>query len=149
MAKITSEPMRPGTLTLAQARKIVDAMVEYASVTKPGRGMAFAVVDEAGVLKYFARMEGATLNNRRMAENKAWTAIVWGRDTRGIKDMLKEAGQDIAWFGDVDRMTTIPGGNLLRAKEGYIIGAVGTSGRHEDIDEELALVGVKAYDPSL
>ena len=56
MNEITSEPVRPGSLTLEQARKIVDAMVEYATKTKPGRGMAFAVVDECGVLIYFAKM---------------------------------------------------------------------------------------------
>ena len=36
MSQISSEPVRPGSLTLEQARKIVDAMVEYTTVTKPG-----------------------------------------------------------------------------------------------------------------
>ena len=45
MTEIPGKPVRPGSLTLKQAQKIIDAMVEYATNTKPGRGMAFAVVE--------------------------------------------------------------------------------------------------------
>ena len=146
MSQISSEPVRPGGLTLEQARKIVDAMVEYTTVTKPGRGMAFAVVDECGVLIYFARVPQASLINRRMAEYKAWTAIAFKRDTRATRDLLAKMELKATDFCEPDRLTFIPGGNLIRTKEGYTVGAVGTSGRHYDEDEEVALVGVKAYE---
>jgi len=148
MSEIPSEPVRPGSLTLEQARKIVDAMVEYATTTKPGRGMAFAVVDECGVLMYFARVPQASLINRQMAEYKAWSAIAFKRDTRATRDLFVKLGLKAADFCEPDRLTLIPGGNLIRTKEGYTVGAVGTSGRHYDEDEELALVGVKAYEQS-
>jgi len=146
MSQMSSEPVRPGSLTLEQARKIVDAMVEYTTVTKPGRGMAFAVVDECGVLIYFARVPQASLINRRMAEYKAWTAIAFKRDTRATRDLLAKMELKAIDFCEPDRLTFIPGGNLIRTKEGYTVGAVGTSGRHYDEDEEVALVGVKAYE---
>ena len=146
MSQMSSEPVRPGSLTLEQARKIVDAMVEYTTVTKPGRGMAFAVVDECGVLIYFARVPQASLINRRMAEYKAWTAIAFKRDTRATRDLLAKMELKAIDFCEPDRLTLIPGGNLIRTKEGYTVGAVGTSGRHYDEDEEVALVGVKAYE---
>jgi len=148
MSEISGEPVRPGSLTLEQARKAVDAMVEYATETKPGRGMAFAVVDDCGVLMYFARMPQASLVNRQMAEYKAWSAIAFKRDTRATRDLLTKMGLKAADFCEPDRLTLIPGGNLIRTKEGYTVGAVGTSGRHEDEDEEVALVGVKAYQQS-
>jgi len=148
MSEIPSEPVRPGSLTLEQARKVVDAMVEYATKTKPGRGMAFAVVDECGVLMYLARMPQASLINRQMAEYKAWSAIAFKRDTRATRDLLAKLGLKATDFCEPDRLTLIPGGNLIRTKEGYTVGAVGTSGRHYDEDEELALVGVKAYEQS-
>lgn len=146
MAKveISSEHVCSGSLILKQARRIIDAMVEYAS-TKPGRPMAFAIVDAAGVLVYFVRMDGATPINRRMAENKAYTAIMFRRDTRATRDLLTNAGQKVADFGEPDRLTLIPGGNLIRLKDGCIVGAVGSSGRSEDEDEEVTLVGVRAY----
>ncbi len=146
MSQMSSEPVRPGSLTLEQARKIVDAMVEYTTVTKPGRGMAFAVVDECGVLIYFARVPQASLINRRMAEYKAWTAIAFKRDTRATRDLLAKMELKAIDFCEPDRLTFIPGGNLIRTKEGYTVGAVGTSGRHYDEDEEVALIGVKAYE---
>ena len=146
MSEIPSEPVRPGSLTLEQARKIVDAMVEYATTTKPGRSMAFAVVDECGVLMYLAKMPQASLINRQMAEYKAWSAIAFKRDTRATGDLLAKIGLKAIDFCEPDRLTLIPGGNLIRTKEGYLVGAVGTSGRHYDEDEELALVGVKAYE---
>jgi glc operon protein GlcG len=145
MVEISGEPVRPGSLTLEQARRVGDAMAEYATVTKPGRGMAFAVVDECGVLMYLARMPQASLINRRMAEHKAWSAIAFKRDTRATRDLLTKMGLKATDFCEPDRLTLIPGGNLLKTKEGYTVGAVGTSGRHEDEDEEVALVGVKAY----
>ncbi len=146
MNKIPGEPVRPGNITLEQARKMVDAMVEYATSTKPGRGMAFAVVDESGVLLYFARMPQASLINRQMAEKKAWSAIAFKRDTRATQDLFVKLGLGPSDFCEPDRLTLIPGGNLIRTKEGYTVGAVGTSGRHYDEDEELALVGVNAYE---
>lgn len=146
MSEIPSEPVRPGSLTLEQARKIVDAMVEYATVTKPGRGMAFAVVDECGVLMCFARMPQASLINRQMAEYKAWSAIAFRRDTRATRDLLAKMELKATDFCEPDRLTLIPGGNLIRTNEGYTVGAVGTSGRHYDEDEEVALAGVKAYE---
>lgn len=146
MSEISSEPVRPGCLTLEQARKIVDAMVEYTTVTKPGRGMAFAVVDECGVLMYFARTPQASLINRQMAEKKAWSVIAFKRDTRATGELFEKMRLNANDFCEPNRLTLIPGGNLIRTKEGYTVGAVGTSGRHYNEDEEVALVGVGAYE---
>ena len=81
-----------------------------------------------------------------MAEKKACTAIAFKRDTKATRDNLAKMGLKAADFCDPDSLTFIPGGNLIRTKEGYTVGAVGTSGRHYDEDEELALVGVNAYE---
>ena len=147
--EISEVPVRPGTLTWEQTSKIINAMIEYTTVTKPGRGMAFAVVDEAGVLMGFARMPGTTLNNRRTAENKAWTAIVFKRNTREMRDLLAKTGHTLSDYCEPDKLTVIPGGNLIRSKEGYVVGAIGVTGRPEDVDEEVAMVGVAAYDPTI
>jgi uncharacterized protein GlcG (DUF336 family) len=58
-----------------------------------------------------------------------------------------EDGRVVADFGD-PRFTTIPGGVCLRAPDGTVIGAIGTSGRHPNIDKitdlDVALAGAKA-----
>jgi len=114
--------------------------LEAARETKPGRPSSVAVVDNAGVLICFSRMDGASPITARMAVNKAYTAIQWQRDTREVQNMMKE-GRDISWFGDPDRQAPVPGGVLIKLSDGSIAGAVGTSGRKADEDEELALVG--------
>jgi glc operon protein GlcG len=129
------------SLGLEEAQRIVDAMLEYSSETKPGRPMSHAVVDSAGILIYFARMDGASAITRRMAENKAYTAIMWKRDTREVAELLKDRGRDIVFFGEPDRQAAVPGGVPIKLSDGSIAGAVGSSGRLADEDEEVALVG--------
>ena len=133
-------------MTLLAGKEILEAMFKFASETKPGRASSFAVVDRAGVLVAFMRMDGAAPLTARMAINKAYTAIDWGRDTKVVRETFftGEAKRDVAWFGE-PRHAPIPGGVLLKAKEGTIVGAVGSSGRTADEDEELAQVGAKAW----
>jgi glc operon protein GlcG len=140
--------IKTASLDLEEARKIVDAVVEAARSTKPpDRPMSVAVVDNAGVLLSFARMDGASPNTARMAINKAFTAIYWRRDTAEMQNWIKD-GRDISWFGDPFRNAPIPGGVLIKSSDGYIVGAIGTSGRAAMGpmgDEELAQIGAKAF----
>jgi glc operon protein GlcG len=133
-------------ITLKQAKEIIEAMLRFASETKPGRPMSVAVVDEAGVLVSFARMDGASSLTARVSFNKAYTAIDWRRDTKEIQELFftGDKKRDVAWFGE-PRHAPIPGGVLLKDKDGTLVGAVGTSGRTADEDEELARFGSKAY----
>ena len=133
------------SIGLEEARKIIDAMLEYSTVTKPGRPMAHAVVDRAGVLVYFARMDGTSAIVRRMAENKAYTAVMWQRDTREISNLFKQGDVSLLCFGEPDRQAAVPGGVPIRTSDGSMIGAAGSSGRTLDEDEEAALAGVKAF----
>jgi uncharacterized protein GlcG (DUF336 family) len=131
---------------LDEARKIIDAMLEYTTVTKPGDPMAHAVVDNSGVLVCFARMDGTCPIIRRMAENKAYTAIMWHKDTRELFDFRNnDPDMKLECFGEHDRQAAIPGGNLLKTGDGRVVGAVASSGRHFNEDEEVALVGVKTF----
>jgi glc operon protein GlcG len=139
--------IKAASLDLEEARKIVEAVVEAARATKPpDRPMSVAVVDNAGILISFARMDGASANTARMAINKAYTAIYWKRDTAEMQNWIKD-GRDISWFGDPYKNAPIPGGVLIKSSDGCIVGAVGTSGRAAlgpMGDEELAQIGAKA-----
>lgn len=140
-------------LGLEEARKIIEAMLKYAASKKakpslvsslwPGTPCSFAVVDHAGILIYFARMDGAVPLTARMAVNKAYTAIDTGRDTVDEAKVLKEVGRSIRDFCD-PRLTSIPGGVLIKSSDGSVLGAVGVSGRLAEEDEELARVGAGA-----
>jgi len=118
-------------------------MVEQAS-KDGGRPMSVAVVDAWGNLISFARMDGASALTARMAINKAYTSACFGADTRGLNQWFKGAGKDVAWYDD-HRLTVVHGGVCLRSGN-LVVGAIGASGRHEDEDEALALVGKKALE---
>jgi uncharacterized protein GlcG (DUF336 family) len=134
-------------LGLEQARAVVEAILKAAS----DRGLYFAaaVVDSGGELIHFARMDGASPLNARMAINKAYTATQWRQDTKAIKDRLFDMGlgddrRDIAWFGD-SRYTPVWGGILLRADDGTVLGALGESGGTPAQDEEIGQIGARAF----
>jgi glc operon protein GlcG len=134
------------TIGLVEAQAAVKAMLDEAA--KGGRPMSVAVVDAWGDLLAFARMDGATALTARMSQNKAYTAVSFGMDTRMFFGWLKDADKDIAWYDD-HRLTAVYGGLVVRTKEGIPIGAVGTSGRRQEEDEELAMVGKKAIEAML
>ena len=141
------------SINMEEARRVIEAMLEAATTTKadPDNPMAnapmgFAVVDTSGAPVYLVRMDGASALNARVAINKAYTCIDTRRDTINSEGMLKKTGRDIFHFGE-PRLSYIPGGVLLREKDGSIIGAVGTSGRLAMApmgDEDLARIGVEA-----
>jgi len=133
-------------IKLREAQETLNAMYRYAAETKPGRPFSLAVVDAAGILVAFIRMDGASSLTARMAVNKAYTAIDWLRDTKEVREVFftGEGKRDVAWFGD-PRHAPIPGGVLLKAEDGTVVGAVGTSGRKPEEDEEAARVGEQAY----
>ena len=134
------------SLGLAEAQQAVQAMLEEAS--KGGRPMSVAVVDAWGNPISLARMDGASPLTVRMALNKAYTAASFGGDTRNLNTWFKQAGKDIAWYDD-HRLTVVHGGVCVRLKDGTLVGAIGASGRHEDEDEALSLVGKKALEAVL
>ena len=147
------ERMMGRSITMEEARRVIEAMLDAAVKTKedPDNPMAnapmgFAVVDTTGAPVYVVKMDGASALNARVAINKAYTCIDTRRDTIASETLLKKTGRDIFHFGE-PRLSYIPGGVLLRAKDGSIIGAVGTSGRSATAprgDEDLARIGAQA-----
>ncbi len=146
------------TITLKEARELCEAMVTYVIDDKfvllrePGVPFSVAFVDAAGALVSLDRMDGSPPLTARVAVNKAKTAIDWRKDTKAIRERLfagkgplaADINRDMAWFGDPNA-APIPGGVLLRDLDGTIVGAVGTSGRTAEEDEELAQIGAKVY----
>lgn len=130
-------------LNLEEAQKIVGAVLQAAIDSLPvSRPVSIAVVDSNGDLVHFVRMDGTVAGQVIMSLNKAYTAARLRRDTIELKKMVDQ-GEDIAWFGD-SRYTPVPGGVVIKSKEGSIIGAIGISGRPvmaQMGDEELSRIG--------
>lgn len=135
-------------LSLEEARRVGNAALSKA-MENPERPMAIAVVDAIGELVYFVKMDNAPLLATKMPLHKAYTVIHFGMDTADVSKFLAEDPSRLDTSDFVDpRFTTIPGGVALRAPDGTLIGAIGTSGRAPHVDKvsdlEVALAGVKA-----
>jgi len=135
------------SLELKEARKIVDAIIDAAEKSE-GQPMAAAVVDRHGDLVYLARMDGATPITARMCVTKCYSAMELLRDTITSREVQEKLDLKSYEFSSIT-YTTIPGGVLVKSKDGTIVGAVGTSGRAPMApmgDEELARIGAKAFE---
>ena len=77
---MTTSPTTRPTLSDAMARSMVDtAITEARSMDVP---VTVVIVDESGVLKHVARMDGAPLVSVQAAVNKAYAAAAIGMPPR-------------------------------------------------------------------
>ena len=139
-------------LGLAEAQIAIQAMLEEAPKTEQAdRPSAFAVSDEHGDLVALARMDGAVDFNVRMAAKKARSAARMRRSSRAIENIPNSYNRTLCdAVGPGEDLCDLPGGEIvIEPAGGGIIGAIGVSGRHCDIDEALAKKGVEAIQNSL
>ena len=106
--------------------------------------MSVAVTDEAGHLKAFVRMDGASFAAGRIAEDKAYTASAFGVPTQQWFTILEgdKALRD-GMLTSIDRLSTLGGGVAIMAGD-KIAGAIGVSGGTYDQDHESAQAGADA-----
>ena len=133
-----ADVMQVRTVTLEAARRAVTACVERAR--ELGIEVAIAVVDQAGNLKAFARMDGAPLLSSRIAQEKAWTAAAFGIPTHAWWDLVKDEPPLLHGIVKTDRLIVFGGGVPLRSA-GEVVGGIGVSGGSADQDRELAEAG--------
>ena len=135
-------------ITLTQATAIVTAALRRARETGCAP-LTVAVLDEGGHLKTFAREDGSGILRPQIASGKAWGALGMGVGTRALAKRLADNPQQHPFFTALVGMwggcvVLVPGGVLLRASPGTVIGAVGISGDASDKDEACALAGIQA-----
>jgi glc operon protein GlcG len=130
------------TLGHADAQRAIAAI--QAELLRRQKGAAIAVADATGELIALLRLDGARLACSQIATNKAYTAAREGKPTREIGKSVRDpvTGFDIAYYGD--RQYIGWGGGLPVIINGKVVGAVAVSGLPEDMDAEIAQVGVAA-----
>jgi glc operon protein GlcG len=124
-----------GQINLEVARKVADAAI--AEGKKNGWTVAAAVVDSAGDLVFFERLDNTQAAAMTIAQEKARTAARFKRPTKSFEDAL--AGGRQAILGLPGAMP-IDGGIPL-VIDGKIVGAVGVSGASAAQDGQCAQAG--------
>lgn len=123
-----------------QARKAVAAAV--AESRKMNLPMAIAVVDTAGQLVAFERMDNTQTGSVAVAQDKAASAAMYRRPTKVFQDVLAAGGAGL-------RVLTLRGANAVEGgvplmHDGKIIGAIGVSGGSAEQDGVIAKAGADA-----
>ena len=133
------------SILLEQANLIADKALQK------GRELKFApltvaVLDSGGQLKVLKREDDASLLRPEIALGKAWGVLGMGF---GGRELARRAEQMPVFFAALNamsggRMVPLPGGVLIRNREGQVIGSVGISGDTSDNDDICAVYGVES-----
>jgi glc operon protein GlcG len=117
-------------------RAAAPAMAEAA---KNGWNMAVAIVDPAGNLVYYEKMDNTQLGSANVAIDKARSAALFKRPTKAFQDALA-AGGDAVRILSLKGAVPVEGGIPL-VVDGKIVGAIGVSGATSAQDAQCAKAG--------
>lgn len=130
-AQVLPNPYGPA-VSLEVARKLADAAL--AEGKKNGWTVAAAVVDTAGDLVFFEKMDNTQVASTIIAQEKARTAARFKRPSKALEDAVVGGRQVILALPGA---TPIEGGVPL-VVDGKIIGAIGVSGATSAQDSQCA-----------
>jgi uncharacterized protein GlcG (DUF336 family) len=105
--------------------------------------LAMCVVDAGGHVIATQRMDGAALGAMRLAEGKAYTAVLWGTRTGDFTESTQPGGADWGWNTTDDRIVVYAGGIPLVA-DGQLVGGLGASGGAADEDEACVVAAARS-----
>jgi glc operon protein GlcG len=104
--------------------------------------MAIAIVDTAGSLVYFEKMDDTQAGSVTVAQAKARSAVLFKRSTKAFQDTLAAGGEGLRVLGLVGAVPVE--GGLPLFIDGKIAGAIGVSGGTSGQDGQCAQAGVAA-----
>lgn len=133
------------SLKLASAQSITaDALA--AGERHGFKPLTVVVLDAGGHVIAAARQDGASNNRFEIAQGKAYGALALGMGSRAIMERAEQQAYFIAAASATlgGRLIPVPGGVLVRDKDGTIQGAVGISGDSSDNDETAASTAIEA-----
>lgn len=127
-------------IALEAAKKV--AAPALAEAARNNWAMAVAIVDPAGDLVYFERMDTTQLGSVTVAVDKARSAARFKRPTKAFQEMLAAGGDGLRVFG-INGAVPVDGGVPI-VIDGKIVGAIGVSGGTSAQDGQCARAGAAA-----
>ena len=133
-------PQYGSNVTLDQARKAIAA--GQAEAKKNGWPVAIAVVDTAGMLVAYERMDNTQSGSVQVALDKAVSAAMFRRPTKAFQDLVAGGGAGTRIL-NLRGASAVEGGLPLTV-DGKIIGGIGVSGVTSEQDGMVAKAGAEA-----
>ena len=127
-------------ISLEQAQAAITAMIADYSRDTNRRKVDMAVVDDAGNLLAYARMDQCL--RPTYAIRKAYTAATRSMSTAEFAEQLSSTGRTIESYAD-PQLIAIPGGVTV-FHQGMVVGAIGVGGLPSGADDEsIAKAGLQ------
>ena len=123
------------SIALDSAQKIVEHALT--SAHQQGLEVCVAVVDRAGHLLSYVRMDRAPLLCGQLAQDKAYTVAAFGLASHEWWNMIRDEPALLHGVIKTDRLIVYGGGAPI-THDGEVIGAVGVSGGSADQDRIIA-----------
>ena len=126
---------------MEEAQAAIKAIIDDYNKDPNRRKVDMAVVDDAGNLLAYARMDRCL--RPTFAVRKAYTSALRSMDTVAFAAQLSTQGRTVESFGD-PQLIAIPGG-VVAVKDGAVVGAIGVGGLPSGLDDEsIAKAGLAA-----
>lgn len=140
MGSLAQAQQYGANITLEQAKGVLAAA--EAEAVKQNFTVAIAVVDTAGNLVAFSKIDNTQFASVEVSQGKAHTAVGFKRPTKALQDTVAAGGVGL-------RTLTLPGvvaaeGGVPLVLDGRIVGAIGVSGMSSEQDGVVAAAGVAA-----
>ena len=139
MSPDAPQPYGPA-IALAVAKKV--AAPALSEALRNNWAMAVAVVDAAGDLVYFEKMDATQAGSVTVAIDKARSAARFKRPTKAFQDALAAGGEGLRVLG-LNGAVPVEGGIPI-VIDGGIVGAIGVSGGTSPQDGQCARAGADA-----
>ena len=137
----TSQTMSYGpNINVETAKRL--AAPAIAEARKNNWNMAIAIVDTAGDLVYFEKMDDTQVGSVQIAQSKARSAARFKRATKVFQDGLAAGGVGLRLLA-LEGAVPVEGGIPL-VSGGKIVGAIGASGGTSEQDGQVAQAGASA-----
>jgi uncharacterized protein GlcG (DUF336 family) len=132
-------------ISLRKARTIIRKALEKGRELEL-KPLSVVVLDAGGHPIAFEREDGASPGRFKIAEGKAYGAVMLGLGGQAQMARAETQGYFMAAVNGLydGKVVPVPGGVLVRDKRGAVLGAVGVTGDTSDNDAIAATAGIEA-----
>ena len=135
-------------LKLQQANRIIERVLELAR-ERDMPPLAVAVLDAGAHPIAFQRADGVSFLRADIASAKAWGALAMNCNSADLAERYQKGELQKGFIDALNAMTggrvvALPGGVLVRAEDGTVLGAVGAAGGESQDDENCVKTAIEA-----
>ncbi len=132
-------------ISLEQSNIIINASLAAAK-ERGLKPLAVIVLDAGGRVKAFQKQDGAALLRFEISHGKAFAALGMGRASKLVLQKFRDKPK---FIDNLEQLSDGPiflegGAQLILDEHGEVVGAVGITGDSNEMDDEVAMVGIRA-----